>query len=121
MNDVLHFPVAEQYPSRTATVSGFASKRISGMSGCLRLGFRKTSHVIDVIKRDINTKLAGDTDYLSRHFRRNILDLLFAVANVPLRHAKKRSHLGLRHAQAITNCFQIVFHAAPIVNLCSKY
>lgn len=35
MNDVLHLPVAEQYPSRTATVSGFASKRISGMSGCL--------------------------------------------------------------------------------------
>ena len=31
MNSVRHFPVAEQYPSITATVSASASKRISGM------------------------------------------------------------------------------------------
>jgi hypothetical protein len=31
MNAVRHFPVAEQYPSRTAIVSAFASKRISGI------------------------------------------------------------------------------------------
>ena len=33
MNAVLHLPVAEQYPSRTATVESLASKRISGISG----------------------------------------------------------------------------------------
>lgn len=37
MNAVLHFPVAEQYPSRTATVSVFASNLISGISGSFRL------------------------------------------------------------------------------------
>ena len=35
MKAVLHLPVAEQYPSRTATVDSFASKRTSGMSGGL--------------------------------------------------------------------------------------
>lgn len=33
MNAVLHRPVAEQYPSSTATVSALASNRISGMVG----------------------------------------------------------------------------------------
>lgn len=37
MKAVLHLPVAEQYPSSTAMVSVFASKRISGMSGGLAL------------------------------------------------------------------------------------
>ena len=32
MNAVLHLPVAEQYPSSTATVSCLASNRISGMA-----------------------------------------------------------------------------------------
>lgn len=32
MNEVRHLPVAEQYPSSTATVSAFASKRISGIA-----------------------------------------------------------------------------------------
>lgn len=32
MKAVRHFPVAEQYPSRTSMVSFFASKRISGMA-----------------------------------------------------------------------------------------
>lgn len=35
MKAVLHLPVAEQYPSKTATVDSFASKRTSGMSGGL--------------------------------------------------------------------------------------
>lgn len=36
MNAVRHRPVAEQYPSSTATVSALASKRISGMEGWSR-------------------------------------------------------------------------------------
>ncbi len=32
MNAVRHLPVAEQYPSKTAHVSLFASNRISGMA-----------------------------------------------------------------------------------------
>lgn len=35
MKAVLHLPVAEQYPSSTAMVDSFASKRTSGMSGGL--------------------------------------------------------------------------------------
>lgn len=33
MNEVRHLPVAEQYPSKTATVSALASNLISGISG----------------------------------------------------------------------------------------
>lgn len=43
MKAVLHLPVAEQYPSRTATVDSFASKRTSGMSRRLLLGRRVIS------------------------------------------------------------------------------
>jgi hypothetical protein len=35
MNSVLHFPRAEQYPSRMASVSGFASNRTSGTQDSL--------------------------------------------------------------------------------------
>ena len=38
MKAVLHLPVAEQYPSKTAMVSDFASKRTSGMSGSFLSG-----------------------------------------------------------------------------------
>lgn len=41
MKAVLHLPVAEQYPSRTATVDSFASNRTSGMQSHLK---KKAGH-----------------------------------------------------------------------------
>ena len=58
MKAVLHFPVAEQYPSSTAMVSVLASKRTSGMSGGLFMNYGTANHIAASANR-LNIKRFG--------------------------------------------------------------
>ena len=119
MKAVLHLPVAEQYPSKTATVDSFASKRTSGMSGGLlcfvsgRWVFRRNKFRPDQVPV-IGTKVAPCDFAISRLLDRSAVfsrELSLSVAPKTHRlrsNAKDRRHL--RRASAEVNCFVDIFH-----------
>ena len=119
MKAVLHLPVAEQYPSRMAMVSAFASKRTSGMSGGLlcfvsgRWVFRRNKFRPDQVPV-IGTKVAPCNFAISRLLDRSAVfsrELSLSVAPKTHRlrsNAKDRRHL--RRASAEVNCFVDIFH-----------
>lgn len=73
-------------------------------------GFCLASYVVDVVERDIDTALLGDSDNPARHVGRNLLILEFAMADVSLRNTKFIGKPSLGKTQAFANGLQVVFH-----------
>lgn len=119
MKAVLHLPVAEQYPSRTATVDSFASKRTSGMSGgLLRFVARRWEFLRNKLwpykVPVIGTKVAPCNFTVCRCLDRSaIFSCELSLTVAPKTHrlrsnAEDRRHL--RRASAEVNCFVDIFH-----------